>query len=229
MSTFGIMSEKQHTFFRKNSHLIYAIIGWLIYLSLFFALKHLIVPKYFICSPLDDYIPFIKWFFVPYCAWYFYMGITLVYFGLKSVSDFVKLQSYIFIGFAICLLTYIIYPNAISFRPIIAKSDLLTSLMASMYSAAPSNMVVPSMHVFASVAVHISLIKSEKTNGKKAIIISSFIMMVLICASTVFVKQHSVIDIFWGALLALALYYPIYKTKFLRRLTESFQKKQEHT
>jgi membrane-associated phospholipid phosphatase len=35
--------------------------------------------------------------------------------------------------------------------------------------------------------------------------------MVLISASTVFVKQHSILDVFAGIILALAIYLCIYK------------------
>jgi len=220
-----IKKNKKHVaFISKNSHLIYAGIGWLIYLLLFFGLKHSIEPQHYIHSVLDNYIPFEKWFFLPYCFWYLYMGLTLIYFSRESIPDFMKLQLYIFIGFGICLITYIVYPNAIAFRPSIVKSDLITSVMADMYSIDSSTMVTPSMHVFASIAVHISLIKSRKTKKHKSLIFASFIIMILICASTVFVKQHSVIDIFWGIVLAISLYFPIYQTNIVYMLTKPLRK-----
>lgn len=197
----------------KNKYLIYAGIGWLVYLLLFFSLKHFIKPQYYIHSTIDDHIPFIKWFFLPYCFWYFYMGLALLYFNRTSISDFKKLQSYIFIGFGMCLIIYVLFPNAIDFRPDIVKTDLITIIMADMYSIDSSTMVIPSMHVFGSIAVHVSLVKNSNTKTYKPLIIASFIIMVLICASTVLVKQHSIIDVFFGALLAIVLYFPIYNYK----------------
>ena len=121
-----------------------------------------------------------------------------------------KLQYYIFTGFFLCVTFYVVYPNAIDFRPVVTGGDLISRAMRAMYSIDTPTMVMPSMHVFASVAIHLGLTKSEKTRGKKGLLRFSFILMILICASTVLVKQHSVIDIFWGVLLALALYFPFY-------------------
>jgi hypothetical protein len=127
-----------------------------------------------------------------------------------SKPDFKKLQVYIFIGFGICLAFHVIYPNAIDFRPEITQRDLLSRVMAGMYSMETSTMVTPSMHVFSAVAVHIALVKSRVTGRSKKLIALSFLAMSLICASTVFVKQHSIIDVFWGIVLAAVLYIPIY-------------------
>ena len=197
-------------FLVQNRQLFYAIAIWAIYMTLFFVFKHNITPKYYIYSVWDDSIPFVKWFFPIYCLWYLYLFVPLLYLYFASKPDFIKLQSYIFIGFFICVFFYALYPNAIDFRPLITGNDLMSRTMNAMFSVDPSNMVTPSMHVFAAVAMHLGLVKCEKTNGKRWLLTLSFVLMILICASTVLVKQHSVIDIFWGILLALALYFPIY-------------------
>ncbi|MDP4095077.1 MAG: phosphatidic acid phosphatase [Bacillota bacterium] len=197
-------------FFKKYNHMFYAVAGWLIFIALFFSLKHLIKPRFFIHSKLDDQIPFVKEFFIVYCTWYLYLFVSLLYFGLRSKTDFTKLQAYLFTGMGICLLVFIVYPNAIDFRPVVQQTDLLSRMIAYMFSFDVSTMVTPSMHVFASVSVHLSLYTSRLTKNNKVLLIFSFILMSLICASTVFIKQHSVIDVFWGIVLALILYFPVY-------------------
>ena len=197
--------------FKKYRHLIYAATGWLIFLIFFFSLKFHIEPRHYIHCCLDDYIPFVRWFFIIYCLWYFYLFAALLYFGLFSKSDFIKLQSYLFLGMGICLAVYVIFPNGITFRPAITQEDLISRVMAGTFLVDPPNMVTPSMHVFSSIAVHLSLLKSRYTNRKKPLIALSFVLMVLICASTVLVKQHSVIDVVCGVALAIALYFPVYK------------------
>ncbi len=198
------------SFFEKYRHLFYAAAGWLILFALFFSLKFFIKPRYYIHCALDDYIPFIKWFFIPYCLWYFYLLAALIYFGLVSKPDFIRLQSYIFIGMGICFIIYVIFPNGISFRPEIGQNDLISRIMAAMFSIDPPNMVIPSMHVFDAVAVHAALCKSRITGGSRLLVSLSFLLMASICVSTVFVKQHSIMDVFAGVLLAVLLYFPIY-------------------
>jgi len=200
-------------FYRKYRHMIFAAVGWVVFFILFFRLKAVIEPKYYIHCRLDDYIPFIKWFFIPYCIWFVYVFAILFSFGVYSKPDFKRAQTYVFLGFAICLAVHVMYPNAIDFRPVVTETDFISRMMASLYSMESSTMVVPSMHVFGAVALHISLVKSRLTGSNKRLITLSFLLVVLICASTVFVKQHSIIDVFWGVALAIALYFPVYRFK----------------
>lgn len=196
--------------FRNYRHIFIAVAGWLVFFALFFSLKFLIQPRYYIHCPLDDRIPFVKWFFPVYCLWYLYLFAALLYFGLASKPDFIRLQSYLFIGMGICLAVYAVFPNAIRFRPAIVGNDWISRIMAAMFSIDSPTMVTPSMHVFAAVAVHVSLAKSKLTGGSRPLVALSFAVMALICLSTVLIKQHSVIDVFWGAALAAALYFPVY-------------------
>ncbi|MFR4319236.1 MAG: phosphatase PAP2 family protein [Eubacterium sp.] len=75
----------------------------------------------------------------------------------------------------------------------------------------PTN-VCPSIHVFATISAHLCLVKSphmQKLQSRKRMKVFSLIISVLICLSTVFLKQHSVIDIVASALLAFILYFVI--------------------
>jgi len=143
--------------------------------------------------------------------WYLYIFASLLYFALNAKADFYRLQACLFIGMGLCLAFYAVFPNAISFRPEITQTDLLSRAMAAMFRIDTSTMVLPSMHVFAAAAIHISLIKSQKTGHRRLLLALSLILAILICASTVFIKQHSVIDVLCGLLLALALYFPVYR------------------
>lgn len=200
----------------KYRHFTVAVIGWLIFFVSFFGLKHAIKPIYFIHSPIDDMIPFFKYSVFAYCLWYIYLFVPLFVFGLKNKSDFVRLQGYIFAGMGFCVAFYAFYPNAINFRPEIVPVDFPTWLAHALFSVDSSNMVTPSMHVFDAVALHLGIVESSLTHGKKRLRILSFIVMLLICASTVFLKQHSIIDVFWGAILALILYFPFYGVRRIK-------------
>jgi PAP2 superfamily. len=208
-----LKAYKAKRLLKNYRHFLYAGVGWLIFLILFFSLKQLIRPRYYIHIRLDDYIPFVKWFFPAYCSWYVYLFAALLYFGLRSKPDFIKLQTYLFAGMGICLIVFIIFPNAIRFRPVILQKDLISRAMVAMFSIDSSTMVIPSMHVFDAVAVHLSLMKSGLTGRNRLLLTLSFILVALISASTVFVKQHSVLDVLCGIALAVVLYFPVYGFK----------------
>jgi membrane-associated phospholipid phosphatase len=203
-------------YYIKYRHFLFAALGWLVFFVSFFVLKRAISPVHYIHSPIDDLIPFFPASVFAYCLWYIYLFIPLLYFGLKSKSDFIRLQGYIFIGMAFCVIFYVFYPNAINFRPEVKANDFSTWLASLLFSVDSSNMVTPSMHVFDAFAMHFGLCESSLTRSDKRLHIISFIIAALITVSTVLLKQHSVIDIFWGIVLALALYVPVYGIRHIR-------------
>ena len=57
----------------------------------------------------------------------------------------------------------------------------------------------------------IAIYKSKKLKSKQAIRIGSLILTVSICLSTVFLKQHSILDVFWALVLAVPMYLLAYR------------------
>lgn len=66
--------------------------------------------------------------------------------------------------------------------------------------------VFPSVHVYNSIGTHIAIMKSESLRKYKVVRVMSFILMVSICMATVFLKQHSIIDVVGAVLLCGAIY-----------------------
>ncbi|MDD4715938.1 MAG: hypothetical protein PHT34_05285 [Oscillospiraceae bacterium] len=198
---------------KKNLHLLLGVAAWAAYIILFFILKQNIEPKYFIHCRLDDYIPFLKWFYLPYVFWYVYLFVTLLYFGITDKMHYIRMQVHIFMGLIVCFCVFLLYPNAIDFRPVITEQDFLSRMISAMFAIDKSTMVTPSMHVFCALCLHMGIANGPRTRNHKRLVLSSFIVMVLICSSTVLIKQHSIIDIFWGVVLAVLLYFPVYRRK----------------
>ena len=69
-----IFMKKLKELFKKYNHvwvLLYALIymPWFTYLE-----RHVTTDFYLIHSPLDDYIPFVEYFIVPYLLWFVYLA-----------------------------------------------------------------------------------------------------------------------------------------------------------
>lgn len=64
----------------------------------------------------------------------------------------------------------------------------------------------PSIHVSSSVAIALVGWNSQLLKRKRGYQILLAVWAVLICMSTLFIKQHSVVDVFWGTIISLALY-----------------------
>lgn len=198
----------------------YAIIGAypILHILLFFLLGQYDVDRYLIESRLDAYIPFCEWFVIPYYIWYVYLFGGIVAFLFVSRKDFLRMAICTIGGMAICIAVCVVFPTAIAFRPTdFDRSNPLIWLVEFTYSMDQPWNVFPSMHCFGAIGITIAVWKSEVIGKFAWAKVSSGILCVLICLSTLFIKQHSVLDLFSAIVLAAVLYPIAYcvRWKFL--------------
>jgi membrane-associated phospholipid phosphatase len=174
-------------------------------------LKKTIVPIYIMWSPMDDKIPFLKGFILPYFAWFPYMAVAFIYLGLISKKDYYRLLAFLALNMSISYIIYMIFPNGQFARPTVVGNDIFANLVRYLYSICETNNVCPSIHVANSIGVHVAIISCSKLKDKHLLKWASFILMLLISASTVFVKQHSILDVFAGVLLSGVIYLVVYQ------------------
>lgn len=85
--------------------------------------------------------------------------------------------------------------------------------MSFIYSVDSSTNVCPSIHVYNSVMMCVSLLKSRKIKQHTWLCFLIIVLAILICMSTVMIKQHAFMDIVWALVLAIVI-YSIGKWKF---------------
>jgi len=180
----------------RFSHLKY-LLGWVGYFILYFLTENLIPAEN--CHPvhsvLDDIIPFNELFVVPYVFWYALIVISLVYFALYDPDGFKKLMTFIIVTQITAMVIYIIYPTRQDLRPeTFPRDNILTQIMGLIYSFDTNTGVCPSLHVAYSIGIASAWLKDKYAKGyiKTAVVICC----ILICLSTMFVKQHSAVDFF---------------------------------
>jgi membrane-associated phospholipid phosphatase len=92
----------------------------------------------------------------------------------------------------------------------LGRSNIFTRALGRLYSIDTATNVFPSIHVYNSIGAMIAIRKSERLRQIKWLQISTFILTVLICMSTVALKQHSILDVFGGIALSIIMYAFIY-------------------
>lgn len=202
--------ERLRIFSRKYSH-AWILSYVLLYLIWFVWLEKNTQPRYWIHSPLDDLIPFVPVFIIPYILWFFYVAVMVVYLLFTSRHDYYHLCAYLFIGMTLCLVIYTIWPNGHHLRPNLTGQDIFTRIVGHLYTLDTATNVAPSIHVYNSIGIHLAVMHNEKLRNKKGLQATSFIVALLIILSTVFLKQHSVDDVLYALPLALAMYFVVYR------------------
>ncbi len=177
-------------------HLLW-LLGWVGYFLLYFLTENLIPASrcYAVHSPLDDLIPFCEWFIIPYVGWYLLIVISLLYFALYNTENFKNLQKYIIITQAIAMICYIVFPTRQDLRPLeFPRENFLTDILKALYAFDTSTGVCPSLHVAYSLGIASTWLREKSAcKAAKCFVV---IAVVLVCLSVVFVKQHSVVDIY---------------------------------
>jgi len=105
---------------------------------------------------LDDYIPFCKYFIIPYMLWFAYIAATVIFFFFYNRNEFIKYALFLITGMSICVVIYYIWPSYQTLRPTLTDSDIFTSIIGFIYSADSSSNICPSIHVLNSLAAHIA-------------------------------------------------------------------------
>ena len=202
--------------------------GWIGYFALYFITENLIPLER--CHPihcaLDDLIPFNEFFAFFYIGWYLLCLGSLAYTFFYDVSAFKKLQTFIMITQAVAMLCYILWPSRQDLRPeVFPRQNILTALMAFIYSFDTSTGVCPSLHVGYSLGIlSVALKDRELGTGWKALL--GFVVL-MICLAVCFVKQHSALDVFWALPMCLAAEIVTYgKDYWLPRLKGGRARKQ---
>lgn len=156
--------------------------------------------------PWDDLIPFCEWFLIPYLFWFLYLIGMHLYTGLYEPNSFRQLMRFIILTYGAATVIYFLFPTCQQLRPeTFARDNLLTRFMTAFYAFDTNTNVCPSLHVVGAWAVSLTGLHCPKLqkNGWRIFFILSGI---LISISTVFLKQHSVLDIAVALILCAAAY-----------------------
>jgi len=202
---------------KKYRHLF--LIAYLpIYLAAFFLAEKYITTDYWVSYiPFDDVIPFIDWFVIFYCLWYPFMIVTGLYLLLKDIPAFERYMWFIIIGFTIGIAICILFPNGQDLRPAeFERENIFTDLVSRLYEVDTNTNVLPSMHVIGTVAVAFAVFDSKYLKNVFVRTVT-VILTVLICASTVFIKQHSILDVFAGLAISIIVWLIVYRSRLFRK------------
>lgn len=210
-----IVDYRKFTFKKLNTdefrHLK-LLLYWPVFGVLFFLLERVVpVSRYYpMYCRFDDYIPFNEWFVFPYMFWFVFLIGIHVYTLFYDIDSFKRLMKYVMLTYSAALIIFVIFPNCQNLRPEeFARDNFLTRFMEGFYQFDTSTNVCPSLHVVGSLCVMTCAMNIERFRSPGWMAFFA-ISTVLISISTVFLKQHSVIDIVAALPICFLAYFPCY-------------------
>ena len=110
-------------------------------------------------------------------------------------------------GMTLFIIISLVYPNMLELRAAIPdRQNIFLDMIAYLHSIDTPTDVLPSLHVYDALVVAAGMHLAFKE--KKALLISSDILVFLIVLSTMFIKQHSIIDV----ISAIIMFIPVFIT-----------------
>jgi membrane-associated phospholipid phosphatase len=158
-------------------------------------------------TAVDHQIPFLEIFVVPYLLWYAFIFLMFVYFCIYDRAIYYRTLISFCVGMLVCYVIYFFFQTTVP-RPELAGNGIMTSMVQYVYGADQPFNCFPSIHVLSSYLMILGIRHSKLWTIKKDIIVSSIAYSIIL--STLFVKQHVVLDVVAGVLLGSLLFKLFY-------------------
>ena len=156
-------------FFKKWWHGLLALYTF-IYMPCFLYLERHVTSEtgfHAIHCALDDHIPFVEYFIIPYYSWFIFMAFFIIYFFIRSQGECVRMGAALIIGMSIAVIIYFVFPNGLAdFRPeTFPRDNFCTDLVKLLHKADTPTNVLPSLHVYNTLVIEFAVFNS-KTFGR---------------------------------------------------------------
>ncbi len=199
------------------------------YMVWFTILERLPRTRFFdLSTELDTYIPFIVEFIIPYLSWFLFQAVWVIFVFFVDRKTYEQLTTMLMIGMTVFLVVSTFLPTKISLRPYYIESHgICAFLVRRLWAVDTPTNVWPSIHVFNTTALMMTLFTSEHPLLKKrAVRIPVVFWCGMIILSTMFLKQHSVGDVLAALALNGVAYVLVYNWGFVVHVMKS--KKRVH-
>lgn len=209
-------------FIRKYKHAIPMLVYAAIYLICFALVEHFVKDDFHLIHVgIDDKIPFCEVFVIPYFMWFGYVLGFMIYFIFFDKESYWPVFWYLVIGMTLFIIVSAVYPNGHNLRPTeFPRDNVFTRLIAGLYKTDTATNILPSIHVYNSLAIQAAVMNSRKLSKHRVVQGLSAILCLLIILSTMFIKQHSFVDVISAVILGAVVYVVIYIFCAKKRKTE---------
>ncbi|NLV87151.1 MAG: phosphatase PAP2 family protein, partial [Clostridiales bacterium] len=137
-----------------------------------------------------------------------YMVSAGIYFLIKEERAFESYLITLWTGFFLSMLFISIFPTGQELRPeSFTRENPAIWAVKQIYAFDTNTNVFPSMHVVGALTVGVSVFKSRSLKKNCWVQAVSAISCVLIVLATVFLKQHSILDVFGGIVFYIAAHF----------------------
>ena len=167
---------------------------------------------------VDRSIPFVPEFLVIYFGCYVFWAVNYILIARQDRRSVYQFFTGDFISRCVCLVSFLAFPTT-NTRPLITGSGLWNQAALWLYSIDAADNLFPSIHCLVSWFCYLGIRgRKEIPRWYQSV---SMVIAILVFASTLLTKQHVIVDVAGGILLAEFCFFIRRKTD-LYRIYERF-------
>jgi len=190
---------------------------------IYFLAKFTPFQEHIIGSTLDSKIPFIPIFIITYVLWYLFLVVVPCVLYSQDKKTFYQYITTNILVDTVATIIFIFYPTLL-IRPEIAVDSVSTWIVNLIYwGDTPALNCFPSVHCANCFVAIFIMAKSNKIRNKGRFF--TILFGILIIFSTLFVKQHAVIDVVGALFLATFIVFVVKEFHLETFLEKRLEKK----
>lgn len=154
---------------------------------------------YALYIPAELNIPFWPEFIWLYLSMYVLFAFPPFFLGTQRLQ---ALGKQLVIATALCGLAFLVFPAHLGFERVIPDAGLYRPIFQNLFTIDQPHNMAPSLHIVFSSMILLALLDVTRRQPLRLL---WWIWLVLVCASTLLVHQHHLIDVITGLLLTLLM------------------------
>lgn len=162
---------------------------------------------------LENVIPFQPAWIIVYFGCFLFWGANYILISRRGKEEWFRFLWADLCAELVCGICFILMPTT-NIRPEVMGTDLASQLVVLLYQVDPPQNLFPSIHCMVSWFCFIGV----RSDRRIPLWYRGFncVFALAVCASTLFLKQHCIPDVFAGILLAEVTYAIAQRTEFYR-------------
>lgn len=169
----------------------------------------------------DRAVPLVPEFVIIYLGCYLFWGINYILIAGLGKEHCYRFVTADIMSRLICCAFFLLLPTT-NVRPVLTGGGVWENILQFVYNMDAPTRLFPSIHCLVSWFCYIGIRGQKKV--PKWYRVFSCIFALLVCVSTQFTKQHYIIDVFGGIIIAEVTYYIAFHTKCYRPLERLFER-----
>lgn len=166
--------------------------------SMYLLLNHSTERVFLLVTVIDERIPFLPYFVLPYAAWYGLLFVALIWFMYNDYELYRSSIISMILGLVISFITFSFFQTTVP-RPGLLGHDIFSRLTQLIYTIDQPFNAFPSIHVMTAYVIFLGCLQMSTHSPKISLTLQGSVILVIF--STLFLKQHTLLDVLGGLFL----------------------------